>query len=96
MDFHCQVKETIVKRPNEPVPLHIRNAPSKLMRNLGSAKDYLYNPDEDHQTGEVNGYYLELAILWTTKLLFTSQELGQSYLPASLQGESFLPRSGNP
>lgn len=26
--------------PNEPVPLHLRNAPTKLMKDLGFAKDY--------------------------------------------------------
>jgi putative ATPase len=26
--------------PNEPIPLHLRNAPTKLMKELGYAKDY--------------------------------------------------------
>src|SRR6202171_2352933 len=30
-----------------PVPLHIRNAPTKLMKNLGYGKDYRYAHDED-------------------------------------------------
>ena len=29
------------------VPLHLRNAPTKLMKNLGYGKDYKYNPDYD-------------------------------------------------
>jgi putative ATPase len=29
-----------------PVPLHIRNAPTKLMKNLGYGKDYRYAHDE--------------------------------------------------
>lgn len=29
--------------PNEPVPLHLRNAPTKLMKNLGYAKDYKWS-----------------------------------------------------
>lgn len=32
------VKETL----NEPIPLHIRNAPTSLMKNLGYGKDYKY------------------------------------------------------
>jgi putative ATPase len=28
-----------------PVPLHLRNAPTKLMRNLGYGEDYLYPHD---------------------------------------------------
>ncbi|MFA5009134.1 MAG: replication-associated recombination protein A [Candidatus Paceibacterota bacterium] len=30
---------------NLPVPLHIRNAPTKLMQNIGYGKDYKYSPD---------------------------------------------------
>jgi putative ATPase len=30
-----------------PVPLHIRNAPTRLMKNLGYGKDYRYAHDED-------------------------------------------------
>ncbi|XP_035286976.1 ATPase WRNIP1 [Anguilla anguilla] len=30
--------------PLPPVPLHLRNAPTKLMKNLGYAKGYKYNP----------------------------------------------------
>lgn len=31
-----------------PVPLHIRNAPTKLMKNLGYGKEYLYEPSYAH------------------------------------------------
>jgi putative ATPase len=30
--------------PNEPVPLHLRNAPTGLMKQLGYGKGYVYNP----------------------------------------------------
>ncbi|XP_015669141.1 ATPase WRNIP1 [Protobothrops mucrosquamatus] len=30
--------------PLPPVPLHLRNAPTRLMKNLGYGKDYKYNP----------------------------------------------------
>jgi putative ATPase len=33
--------------PNLPVPLHLRNAPTKLMEELGYAKDYKYSHDYD-------------------------------------------------
>ncbi|KAI9279767.1 DNA polymerase III, clamp loader complex, gamma/delta/delta subunit [Sporodiniella umbellata] len=39
------VKETIRQRPAYPVPLHIRNAPTQLMKNLDYGKGYKYNPD---------------------------------------------------
>lgn len=41
------VKET----PAHPIPLHLRNAPSKLMKSMGYGKGYKYS--HDHQ-GEVN------------------------------------------
>jgi len=34
---------------NLGVPLHIRNAPTKLMEDLGYGKDYKYSPDYDYQ-----------------------------------------------
>lgn len=39
-----KVQEDIRNLPNEPVPLHIRNAPTKLMKNLGYGKGYKYTP----------------------------------------------------
>jgi putative ATPase len=38
----------LVKRDGtRPVPLHLRNAPTKLMKNLGYGKDYRYAHDEE-------------------------------------------------
>lgn len=34
---------------NLPVPLHIRNAPTKLMKDLDYGKDYKYSPDFNYQ-----------------------------------------------
>lgn len=34
--------EDVRKFPNEPVPLHIRNAPTNLMKDIGYGKDYKY------------------------------------------------------
>lgn len=39
------VKEDVRQFPNEPVPLHLRNAPTKLMKDIGYGKDYKYTPD---------------------------------------------------
>ncbi|HET9131262.1 MAG TPA: replication-associated recombination protein A, partial [Terriglobia bacterium] len=38
--------------PNLPVPLHIRNAPTKLMEELGYSKDYKYSHDYDNHFAE--------------------------------------------
>lgn len=42
---YSAVQEDIRRLPNEPVPLHIRNAPTSLMKDLGYGKGYKYNPD---------------------------------------------------
>lgn len=38
-----RAKEAVYEFPNEPIPLHLRNAPTKLMKNLGYAKDYTWS-----------------------------------------------------
>ncbi len=40
-----QVKQDIKNLPNEPVPLHLRNAPTKLMQDLDYGKGYKYTPN---------------------------------------------------
>jgi len=40
-----QVKEDVRNFPNEPVPMHLRNAPTKLMKAIGYGKEYKYTPD---------------------------------------------------
>lgn len=37
--------------PDSPVPLHLRNAPTKLMKDLGYTKDYKWEADFKHQKG---------------------------------------------
>jgi putative ATPase len=37
-----KAKEAVYEFPNEAVPLHLRNAPTKLMKNIGYAKDYTW------------------------------------------------------
>ncbi len=39
------VKETM----DQPVPIHLRNAPTKFMKKLGYGKDYKYSPDHDYK-----------------------------------------------
>ena len=41
-----RAKAAVYEFPNEPVPLHLRNAPTKLMKHLGYAKDYEWT--EEH------------------------------------------------
>ena len=46
------IKEEIEKSGNLPVPLHIRNAPTKLMKDLNYGKGYKYTPLEDSSEQE--------------------------------------------
>jgi putative ATPase len=47
--------------PAEPVPLHVRNAPTRLMRDLGYGRGYLYDHDYDH--GVASQEYLPASIV---------------------------------
>ncbi len=44
-----KAKKDVEDFGNLPVPLHIRNAPTKLMKDLGYGKDYKYSPNFDYQ-----------------------------------------------
>ncbi|MEK7477939.1 MAG: replication-associated recombination protein A [Patescibacteria group bacterium] len=47
-----EVKHDVAETMDEPVPIHLRNAPTKLMKELGYSKDYKYPPDR--QAGNPN------------------------------------------
>lgn len=51
-DAYSQAKEDAINFPNEPIPLHLRNAPTKLMKELGYAKGYSWQ--EGHVGPEKN------------------------------------------
>jgi putative ATPase len=50
-DAMYAAKELAKKYPNSPVPLHIRNAPTKLMKDLGYGKNYKWQADFKHDKG---------------------------------------------
>jgi putative ATPase len=43
-EAYLKVQQDIRNYPNEPVPLHLRNAPTKLMKNLNYGKGYKHTP----------------------------------------------------
>lgn len=43
------VQQDVKNTMDEPVPLHLRNAPTKLMKDLKYGQDYKYSPDFDYQ-----------------------------------------------
>jgi putative ATPase len=47
----------IAEDGTRPVPLHIRNAPTKLMKNLGYGKDYRYAHDESEGYAAGENYF---------------------------------------
>ncbi len=44
-----KVREDVLRFGNLKVPLHIRNAPTKLMKNLNYGKGYQYSPDHNYE-----------------------------------------------
>ena len=50
-DLMHHAKDLAKKYPNSPVPLHIRNAPTRLMKDLGYGKGYEWQADFKHAKG---------------------------------------------
>ncbi len=49
-----EIQRDVAETINDPVPIHLRNAPTKLMKDIGYGKDYKYppampeNPEQDY------------------------------------------------
>jgi putative ATPase len=54
-----EVRAFIAEDGSRPVPLHIRNAPTRLMKGLGYGKDYRYAHDEDEGYAAGESYFPE-------------------------------------
>ena len=52
-------REFVAADATRPVPLHIRNAPTRLMKNLGYGKDYRYAHDEEDAYAAGENYFPE-------------------------------------
>lgn len=50
-DAMHRAQELAKQYPDAPVPLHLRNAPTSLMKNLGYAKDYKWEANFQHEKG---------------------------------------------
>jgi putative ATPase len=46
-----EARRTVEERPADPVPMSIRNAPTRLMKGLGYGKGYVYAHDTEEGTG---------------------------------------------
>jgi putative ATPase len=54
-------KRLVAERPPYPVPLAIRNAPTRLMRELGYGEGYVYAHDTEEKVGDLDCLPPELA-----------------------------------
>lgn len=50
-DLMSHAKQLAAQFPDSPVPLHLRNAPTKLMKDLGYNKGYKWEADFKHEKG---------------------------------------------
>lgn len=50
-DLMGEAKALAARYPDAPVPLHVRNAPTKLMKDLGYGKDYKWKAGFKHKDG---------------------------------------------
>jgi putative ATPase len=75
-EAYSRVQQDVQQTRNEPIPLHIRNAPTQLMKDLDYGKDYKYAHD----------YYKDLQIDDPERPPATKV---QEYLPESLQGKTY-------
>lgn len=50
-DLMHSAKDLAKRFPDSPVPLHLRNAPTKLMKDLGYTKDYKWEANFKHDKG---------------------------------------------
>ena len=48
------VQKEVAQGPNPPVPLHLRNAPTRLMKGLGYGDGYVYAHDTEDGIGEMS------------------------------------------
>lgn len=61
-----------------PIPIHLRNAPTRLMKEIGYGKEYKYNPD--YEDGKVVQDYLPDKLIGRTFL--DDLDLGTKVDPA--------------
>lgn len=87
-----RVQETIAKNPTEPVPLHLRNAPTGLMKDLGYGKGYRYA--HDYPGGFVKQQNLPDSL--KNKRFYFPTDLGQEKLIATRLKNWFPEREEKP
>ena len=72
-----------------PVPLHLRNAPTKLMKGLGYGKGYQYA--HDYEGAEIDQQHLPDAL--RERRYYWPSEYGREHLIKERMGKSRSPQS---
>lgn len=76
-------KQLAKDAPADPVPMHIRNAPTGLMKKVGYGKGYTYNPEHGYKRGCSDGLSFFPDSLKGTRLFDeTDIEAGYSLYPS--------------
>tara|TARA_R110002110_G_scaffold33533_1_gene114704 strand:+ start:22486 stop:23769 length:1284 start_codon:yes stop_codon:yes gene_type:complete len=55
-----QIISDIKKQPSHAVPMHLRNAPTKMMKSMAYGKGYRYDPDEADQFSHGQTYFPDM------------------------------------
>ena len=74
------------------VPIHLRNAPTKLMKDLGYGNEYLYNPTYQYV---LKNTQTSLMMAYSSCGGKNRHPVQQEYLPPHLLGERFLEKEGD-
>ena len=88
---YSRAEEAAKLDPSIPVPLAMRNAPTRLMKELGYARGYKYNPDYTYVQARFQCF-----IMGGEGLTFTCRHpVTNDYLPIQFRGDEFLRKEGD-
>ena len=73
-----RAKQAVYEFPNEPIPMHLRNAPTKLMKDLGYAKEYKWPARNASSIADAGGSEEKVG-----------PKEGLSFLPDKLKNKKF-------
>ncbi len=58
-DAYNRARDFVAQDQSRPVPIHLRNAPTKLMKDLGHGREYRYAHDEPDAYAAGESYFPE-------------------------------------
>lgn len=78
-----KIKQHIQEHPTYPVPMHLRNAPTKLMKDLAYGREYRYDPDQPGGFSQGQSYFPEE--MGETQFYFPTENGLESKIKEKLQ-----------